>query len=65
VQRAQHASTLVLNGAVLVLGLVMIVSAFARGGGVLALGVVLGALFVALGTARLWLALRGSQGERR
>ena len=64
-QRAQQASTLVLNGALLVLGLVMAVSALVRGGGALALGVVLGALFVGLGAARLWLALRAQPGERR
>jgi hypothetical protein len=65
VQRAHNASTLVLNVAVLILGLVMVVSALARGGGALALGVVLGVLFAGLGGARLWLALRTHTGEQR
>jgi hypothetical protein len=34
----------------------MVVSAVARGGGVLAIGVVVGVLFAALGAARLWLS---------
>ncbi|HEY6779531.1 MAG TPA: hypothetical protein VI111_01180 [Thermoleophilaceae bacterium] len=64
-QRAQSASTLVLNGALLVLGLVMLVLALARGGGALALGTVVGVLFAALGAGRLWLALRGTPGGQR
>lgn len=40
----------------LVLGTAMVVSTLARGGGPLALGVVLGVLFVVLGAARLKLA---------
>jgi hypothetical protein len=61
VQRAYLASTRLLSGALLVLGLAMIVSALVRGGGALAVGVVLGALFALVGAGRLWLA-RG--GER-
>jgi hypothetical protein len=38
------------------LGLAMIVTTVARGGGVLAFGVVLGVAFVALGAGRLYLA---------
>jgi hypothetical protein len=55
------ASTRVLSGALMLIGLVMVVSALARGGGALALGVVLGTLLALLGAGRLWLA-RG--GER-
>ena len=40
-------------------GAVMIVSALARGGGPLSVGVVLGALFLAFGAARLYLSHRG------
>lgn len=40
------------------IGVTMVVSALAAGGGPLALGVVVGALFALLGVARLWLALR-------
>jgi hypothetical protein len=61
VQRAYLASTRLLSAALLVIGVAMIVSALARGGGVLAVGVVLGAMLAVVGAARLWLA-RG--GER-
>ena len=52
------------------LGVAMIVSALARGGGALALGVVLGTVLALLGAGRLWLARGGgrerrSRGERR
>ena len=40
----------------MLIGIAMVVSTLARGGGVLALGVILGVLFVALGAARLRLA---------
>ena len=55
-QRAYLASTRVLSAALLLLGVVMVVSALARGGGALALGVVLGTLLALLGAGRLWLA---------
>jgi hypothetical protein len=38
------------------IGLAMIISAVARGGGPLAYGVVLGILFVAAGAGRLWVS---------
>ena len=60
-QRAYLASTRVLSGALLVVGVAMIVSALARGGGGLAVGVVVGTMLALVGAARLWLA-RG--GER-
>jgi hypothetical protein len=60
VQRAYHASTRMLSALLLVLGVTMVVTAIARGGGALALGVVVGALFALLGGARLWLA-RGTR----
>jgi hypothetical protein len=49
-------STKVMSVLLVVIGAAMVVSTVARGGGVLALGVVLGVLFVALGLARLRLA---------
>ena len=49
-------STQVLSVAMLVLGVAMIVRAVTAGGGVLAVGVVLGVLFVAAGLGRLWVA---------
>jgi hypothetical protein len=59
VQRAYLASTRLLSAVLLVLGLALIVSAVVRGGGPLAVGVVLGVLLAALGAARLWLARGG------
>jgi hypothetical protein len=46
-----------------VLGLVMVVTTLARGGGPLAIGVVVGALFAVLGSARVYLA--GGFGRHR
>ena len=40
-------------------GLAMLVLTLARGGGVLSTGVLFGLLFIALGSARLYLARRG------
>ena len=40
-------------------GLVMLVITVARGGGPLAVGVLFGLLFVALGAGRLYLSMRG------
>ena len=59
-QRAYGASTRALSALMLVLGLAMIASALSRGGGALALGVVLGAVFALIGAGRLWL----SRGDR-
>jgi hypothetical protein len=59
VERAYLASTRVLSGLLLVVGVAMVVSTLVRGGGGLALGVVLGAMLALIGAGRLWLALRG------
>jgi hypothetical protein len=61
VQRAYLASTRALSALLLAVGVAMVVTALARGGGVLALGVVLGTLFALLGAARLWLARGGAR----
>jgi multisubunit Na+/H+ antiporter MnhB subunit len=61
VRRAYTASTRVMSAIIMLLGVTMVVSALARGGGALALGVVLGTMLALLGAGRLWLA-RG--GER-
>ena len=42
------------------IGVALLVSTLARGGGPLAIGVLLGVLFVAAGLGRLYLASRGS-----
>ena len=60
-RRAYFASTRLLSTMLVLVGLAMVVSAVARGGGALALGVVLGTMIALLGAGRLWLA-RG--GER-
>jgi hypothetical protein len=59
VQRAYLASTRALSALLVVLGVAMVVAALARGGGALALGVVLGTMFALLGAGRLWLARGG------
>jgi hypothetical protein len=66
VQRAYLASTRLLSAMLLVLGVAMVVSALARGGSPLALGVVLGVPLALLGAARLWLARgAGARGGAR
>jgi hypothetical protein len=59
VQRAYLASTRALSALLVLVGVAMIVSALLRGGGALALGVILGAMFALLGAGRLWLARGG------
>ena len=61
--RAYLASTRVLNAILVIVGLALVVAALARGGGALAVGVVVGVLFALLGVGRLWLARPGA-GER-
>jgi hypothetical protein len=56
VRRVHSHTTRILGALVALLGLVMIVSTVARGGGPLSLGVLLGAAFTAIGAARLYLA---------
>jgi hypothetical protein len=63
-QRAYLGSTRALSFGLILLGIVLIVSALARGGGVLAVGVLIGACFALAGAGRLWL-LRGVRGEPR
>jgi hypothetical protein len=61
VQRAYLASTRLLSAALLVVGLALVVTTVARGGGALALGVVFGTMLALIGAARLWLARGGPQ----
>jgi hypothetical protein len=63
-QRAYIGSVRALSFVLILLGLVMIVLALARGGSVLALGVLVGACFTLVGAGRLWL-MRGVRGEPR
>jgi hypothetical protein len=52
------ASTRLLAALMLLIGVALIVSTLARGGGALAVGVVMGALFVLAGAGRLYVAGR-------
>jgi drug/metabolite transporter (DMT)-like permease len=63
VERAYQNSTRLMGSLIAVLGVAMVVTTLARGGGPLALGVVLGLLFTVLGSARVYLA--GPRRERR
>jgi hypothetical protein len=55
----------VLGALLSAVGVLMVVSTFARGGGPLALGVIVGVLFALLGVARVWLARpREAESER-
>jgi hypothetical protein len=51
-------ATQLLSTLMLVIGLAMIVSTLARGGGVLAIGIVMGVLFVLAGAGRLYVSRR-------
>ena len=65
-ERAYLASSRALSALLVLLGIAMVATALGRGGGALALGVVLGLLFAALGVARLWLTVRaGPAGPKR
>lgn len=55
-----RAATLALSAAMVVVGVAMLVRTLAAGGGPLALGTILGVLFVAAGGARMWLTRRGA-----
>lgn len=65
VERAHHLSTVVLASALCAVGVVMLVSTLARGGGPSANGVLLGGLLAALGAGRLLLARRAGAGRGR
>jgi hypothetical protein len=52
-------STRLLSVILIVLGIAMVASTIARGGGGLAIGVVLGTSLMLLGAGRLWLASGG------
>jgi hypothetical protein len=63
-QRLYMGSTLGLSVLMLLLGATLIVSSVARGGGLLALGVLVGAGLALSGAGRLWL-LRSTRGAPR
>ena len=59
-QRAYIASTRLLSAALVVVGVAMVASTIARGGGPLAFGVVFGILMMLVGAGRFWLT-RGDE----
>jgi hypothetical protein len=61
VQRAYLFSTRLLSALLVLVGIAMIATALARGGGALAVGVVFGTLLAVVGAGRLWLARSGPQ----
>ena len=56
--------TIALGSALAVLGVAMIVSTIARGGGALTVGILIGVAFTILGCARVYLAV-GPRSQRR
>jgi multisubunit Na+/H+ antiporter MnhB subunit len=56
----RHA-TRVLSGAMMLLGVAIIVRTLLAGGGALAVGLILGVLFVLAGAGRLWVAGAGRE----
>jgi uncharacterized membrane protein YccC len=63
VARAYRRSTRVLGTLLALVGMTMMIVTLARGGGPLALGVVVGLALAAVGVGRAWLA--GPGGRRR
>ena len=61
-RRLHHVATLVVSALMVVLGVAIVVSTVARGGGPAAVGVVVGILFVGAGGARLYLQARTRDG---
>lgn len=55
-------ATLLLSALMVVIGVALVVSTIAGGGGPVAVGVVMGILFVAAGAARLYLLTRRGDG---
>jgi hypothetical protein len=63
--RLYRGSVRLLSFVFLGLGLALLVSTLARGGGPLSVGVLLGLVFLAVGLARLWLSGGPFRGWRR
>jgi len=61
-RQLHQATTRVLSLALIAIGVALVVRTLAAGGGGLALGLVLGVLFVAAGGARLYLQARQRRG---
>ncbi len=61
-RRLHRAASLVLSVLMMAVGVTMVVSTVSRGGGPIAVGVLVGVLFVAAGAARLYLQTRMDDG---
>ena len=59
-RQVHRGATRALSTAMVLIGVALLVTTVARGGGPLAIGVLFGVLFVAAGVARLYLARGGS-----
>jgi hypothetical protein len=57
-ERIYSGSVRVFSLVFVVLGLALLVSTFARGGGPLSVGTLLGVAFLAVGVGRLWISAR-------
>ena len=64
-ERAYRHSTRALGFATCLLGVAMVATTLARGGGPLALGVVVGVAFALLGAGRVYLAMRAGSPRGR
>jgi len=64
-ERLYRGSVRALSVVFVALGLTILVLTFANGGGPLAMGTLLGAIFVAVGVARLWLSRGRAEGRGR
>jgi hypothetical protein len=60
-ERIYHGSVRALSALMIGLGVVIIATTLAGGGGPLSLGMMLGAAFVVVGAGRLWLVSRTKQ----
>ena len=62
-ERAYRHSSRLLGAAICLLGVALVMSAVARGGGPLAVGVVVGVAFALLGAARVYIAVRSGSSR--
>ncbi|HMJ32915.1 MAG TPA: hypothetical protein VK501_03270 [Baekduia sp.] len=63
-RKVHRGTTLLLSSFMVLLGLAMIVRTLFGGGGALAIGLLLGALFIAAGAGRIYLAVRPGRARR-
>jgi hypothetical protein len=59
-REAHRAGTLVMSVLMVAIGIALVVRTLVGGGGALAVGLILGVLFVLAGAGRLWVTLRGA-----